>query len=102
MKTADFTSEIKGFRFLPGEPGYQYQTTPDFSLESAVKLLGGLPPNFQLSFFDPEEEKDEAWILVRRVDGNFQVMRSNRGFSKWTEESLDRVLHLFMSSPLVK
>jgi hypothetical protein len=67
-----------------------------------VKLLGGLPPNFQLSFFDPEEEKDEAWIFVRRVGGNFQVMRSNRGFSKWTEESLDRVLHLFMSSPLVK
>jgi hypothetical protein len=102
MKTADFASGIKGFRFLPGEPGYQYQTTQDFSLESAMKLLRGLPPNCQMSFFDPEEKKDEAWIFVRRVGGGFQVMRANRGFSKWKDEPLDRVLQLFMSSPLVK
>ncbi len=102
MKTADYASGIRGFRFLPGDPGYQYQTTPDFSRESAVQLLEALPAGCQVSFFDPEEKKEEAWIFVRRVGGTFQIMRARRGFSKWKDESLERVLTLFMSSPLVK
>ena len=103
MTTADYASGIKGFRALKGaEPGYQYQTTSGFSLESAMRLLSDLPAHCQVSFLDPEEKKEESWLFVRRAGGSYKVMRACRGFSKWKEESLDRVVALFMSSPLVK
>ena len=102
MTRADYASCIKGFRLLSGESGYQYQTTADFSLESATRLLTDLPAQCEVSFFDPEAKQEESWIFVRRVGSHFRVMRASRGFSKWKDESLERVIEMFLACPLVK
>jgi hypothetical protein len=102
MTTADYASAIRGFRFLPGEPGYQYQTTSDFSLESTMRLLTDLPEHCQVSFFDPRAKKEEAWVFVRRLGGTFFVQHVSRGSSRWKSESLGRIIELFTESPMVK
>jgi len=102
MKTADYASDIRGFRFLEGDPCYQYQATEDFSEESAMRLLSELPEHCQISFFDPDAKTEESWVFVRRVGRAFRVQYVGRGFSRWKAASLREVVALFAASPLVK
>ncbi len=103
MTTADYASGINGFRLLKsGGGGYGYQPTAEFTLKSASRLLANLPEWCELDFFDPEKPKEEAYVFVRRFGDTYQTMRVTRVSSKWGEEPFDRILELFMASPLVK
>jgi|GEM_PF-6899628 len=103
MNTAHYASGIKGFRlFQEAGLGYEYQATGSCSLESAMRLLTDLPPSCEISFFDPEEMEEEAYIFIRRAGADYVLMRARHGvFSAWKKEPAERIVSLFQESPLV-
>jgi hypothetical protein len=108
MPEVPYPSKIAGFRFLqqrdlpPVATCWDFQTTEALPVESARQLLRNLPEDWELSYFDPEAGDEEGWIFVRRLANRFLIKRVRRGFSPWAEQSFERVLTSFASSPLVQ
>jgi hypothetical protein len=109
MPKGDYPSRIEGLRFLarrelpPVSTCWDFQTTPTFPLDAARRLLRDLPEDCEISFFDPEAVQKETWIFVRRVGDRYFVRTVRQGrFPPWGEQSLERILVFFTSSPLVQ
>ena len=111
--TDSFPFDIRGLRrisqtdFPDWAPSSEFQTTPDFSLESARSLLSLLPSNAQLSYLDPERDCDvssePAFVFVRRVDDCFFEQIGRHGYlSGWSEAPFARILSSFASCRLVR
>jgi len=108
MPKGDYPASINGFRFLkqrelpPVATWWDFQTTEAFQPDSARRLLDDLPEDCELSFFDPEHGREEAWLFVRRAGQRFFVKKVRRGSSPWAEQSFDSVIVAFLASPLVQ
>jgi hypothetical protein len=110
MKNGNYPSSIFGFRFLerrelaPVSTCWEFQTTSDFSREAARKLFISLPEDCDVSYFDPAETKEEAYLKVRRIGQRFFVNQCRRRVSPrdWQETPLDSILNSFMSEKLVR
>jgi len=109
MKKGDYPSDLSGFRFLerrelaPVSTCWDFQTTSDLSIEAATKLFTLLPEDCSICYFDPEETKEEAYLIVRRIGRHFFVNQCRRGVSPkdWPRTSLDVIVNSFMSAKLV-
>ena len=109
MPKGDYPSAISGFRFLqerelaPVSTCWDFQTVNVFPSDSARRLLEDLPEDCQISFFDPIEHDEEAWIFVRRVGQQYFAQEVRRGSPRlWVEQPFERVLASFTASPLVQ
>jgi hypothetical protein len=106
---AEYPLGISGIRFLkkrdlpPVSTCWDFQTGAAFPIDSARRLFGDLPEDYQISFFDPEHGDAECWIKVRRSGARYFVQKLRHGvFPPWAEQSLSSVLASFISSPLVR
>ena len=114
LKPGMFPSAISGFKFVerrelrPVATCWDFQTTKDFSNESARILLAALPEGFCISYTDPESDGsgqgEETCILVRRDDQEYYVQKVSHGcFSaEWELWPCEQVITSFIESPLVK
>ena len=105
MLPHDYPMTIPGFRLLrrrelpPVATSWDFQTTSEFSAESARRLFAELPDNCDIAFLDAWK-REESWFFVRR-DGERHWVKRGRGMSSWTVESLDSIVEWFVASPLV-
>ncbi len=105
MPPRDYPMTIPGFRFLrerelpPVATSWDFQTTPEFSAESARRLFAELPDDCDVAFLDAWT-REESWFFVRR-DGAQHFVKRGRGMPPWTVETIDKIVEWFMASPLV-
>jgi hypothetical protein len=105
MPPFDYVTKIQGFRLLRkrGLPSvattWDFQTTPEFSAESAHRLFAELPDNCYISFLDAWK-REESCFFVRR-DGERFLVKRGRGMPRWSVETINRILEWFMASPFV-
>ena len=85
---------MSGLRFvakttvLNTDLGSIYDTTPDFSIKSAVSLLRELPLNFEITFWNRTYSNGKAdpgaFVTVRRNGPSLVAMLGNHGWtSNW-------------------
>ena len=105
MPLRDYPTTIPGLRLLrqrelpPVAPSWDFQTTPEFSAQSARRLFAELPDGYDIAFLDGWK-REENWFFIRRDGGRFFVKRG-RGMPPWTVETIDSIVEWFMASPLV-
>jgi len=106
MSQGDYPTKITGFRLLRRRElpsvatSWDFQTTSGFSAESARLLFFDLPEDFDIAFLDAWK-REESWFFVRR-DGKRLFVKRGRGSSSWEEETVEKIVELFMASPLVR
>jgi len=105
MPHGDYPTTIPGFRLRcqrelpPVATSWDFQTTPEFAAESARRLFAELPEDYHIAFLDAWK-REESWFFVRR-DGERLFVKPGRGMSTWKEETMHKIVELFMASPLV-
>jgi hypothetical protein len=105
MSPRDYPLTIPGFRLLdeqvsPPEGMYwEFQTTPEFSVESARRFFIELPEDRDVAFIDVWK-RHESWFFVRR-DGERLFVKRGHGEPPWNVENMEKVVEWFMASPFV-
>lgn len=108
MKTGDYASQIDGVQFLrkrelePVATQWYYRVANDFSPDAARSLFSALPDGCEICCFEADKKMEEAYLFFQRVGHSLMLRRGGHGWmSAQKEESLDRVISLFLASPLV-
>ena len=108
MKNGMYPRKIPGFKFLekrelpvlagfpPISTEWEFQTTEIFSEKSAIRLFAELPDGLDISYLDPEVEREEAYIGVRRDGQKYCVLRfSFRQTAEWADWPFEKVIASF-------